>query len=219
AGEQDAETACAAPGVSQLARLGVLAGGEELALDAREAPLIAGQLSCGREPRPAIEVAVVTSGLVPGSRCRRQLSEGDELLPTFPQPPAQARPLADECLVGDLGGVVADDQEPGAREALDHRLRRLARRTLRDQLCERHSPAGVLRSVAQLGESDEYAAHQGLLVLAAVEEDLLGRVSDCPPHTAGRRVAHPGEDTAVSPRPRLVERMREQRQRSRLPFD
>ena len=100
--------------------------------------------------------------------------------------------------MGDLGRVVAHDQQPGARQPVEHRGRLLAALALRDQLRQRDAPSGVLRRLAQLGEPEEQlAASAPAPARLEPQEDLLGRVGDRPPHTAGLEVARSGQDTTA----------------------
>src|SRR5262249_42153882 len=98
---------------------------------------------------------------------------------------------------------------------LEHR-RRL---TVGEQLRTRHSPARVLGRLAEVGEPKEHASHERLLSIAAAEEDLLRGVGDRAAYAAGIAVARDGQHATNSARPRLVERMREQRERARLALD
>ena len=68
-------------------------------------------------------------------------------------------------------------------------------------------------------EPEEHAAHQHLLGLAAAEEDLLGGVGDRSPHAAGCSIPVQRQHPPVAASPRLVERVREQRQRTGLASD
>jgi hypothetical protein len=103
--------------------------------------------------------------------------------------------------VGDLGRLVAHDQEPGVCQPFDDRSRLLTALTLRNQLRQRDPPSGVLRRLAQLRESEEHLLHERLLLWAAAEEDLLGGVRDRPAHTPGREVARSGENTTLPASP------------------
>ena len=126
--EQSPQATSPALRARQLALLGVPARLQELALDRGELPLVADALDRRRQARPPVEVGVVASVLLPRARRGRQLPEGAELVPILREPSAQPRPLTDQRLVGDLGRVVVDDQEPGGRELLENRgrLARLA---------------------------------------------------------------------------------------------
>ena len=53
----------------------------------------------------------------------------------------------------------------------------------------------------------------------AAHEDLLGRVGDRSPHTAGRTVARQREDPTIAAGPRLVEGMGEQRESAGFALD
>ena len=90
---------------------------------AGELPLVADALDRRRQASAPVEIGVVASVLLPGASRGRQLPEGSELVPILRQPSAQPRPLTDQRLVGDLGRVVVDDQEPGARQPLEERGR------------------------------------------------------------------------------------------------
>ena len=63
------------------------------------AALLARQLDRSCQPRPAIEIRLVPTRLVPAAGRRRQLALGSELFPILRQPSAQPGPLADQRLV------------------------------------------------------------------------------------------------------------------------
>ena len=115
--EQCAEAPRTAPCVGQLALLRVAARVEERLLAARELAREPGRRG---EARPAEQVGIVSSGLVPGAGGRGQLSPRAQLVPVFRQPAAEARPLADERLVRDLDRAVVHDDEARGRETLEH---------------------------------------------------------------------------------------------------
>ena len=97
---------------------------EELAFDARRAAARRPRSStAAAEARTAVEIGVVASVLLPGASRGRQLPASTELFPILRQPSAQPGPLTDQRLVRDLGRVVVHDQEPGARQLLEHRGR------------------------------------------------------------------------------------------------
>ncbi len=216
--EQGAQTPGPTSSALEFAVLGVPARLQELAFDRGELTLVARQLDRGRQAWTTVEIGVVASVLLPGARGRGQLPEGSELFSILRKPPAQPRPLTDQRLVGDLGRVVADDQEPGGRKPLDHGIRLLTGSALREQLRQRDAPARVFCRLTQLGELEEHPSHEHLLVLTAAQEDLVGRVSDRPAHAAGRKVARPGQDPTIATGPRLVEGVGEQRKGARFPL-
>ena len=139
--EQDTQAPRPQPGALELAVLRLPTRLQELALDAGELSLLTLQLHCRRQPRPAIQIGLVSSRLVPGAGGDRQLTERQELFPILRQPSTKPRPLADQCLVRDLGRVVAHDQQPGRRQLLEHRGRLPAGLALRDQLRQRDAPS------------------------------------------------------------------------------
>src|SRR5215211_245788 len=112
--EQTAQAPGPAPCASQLSVLGVPARLQELAFDPRELPLAVRELDGGGQAGPAIEVGLLAPRLLPGAGRGRQLAFRSERFPIVRQPSAEPRPLPDQRLVGDLGGVVTHDQEAGA---------------------------------------------------------------------------------------------------------
>src|SRR5262249_9695166 len=153
----------------------------------------------------AIEIGFLPARVVPRPGGSRELPERAERLAILREPAAEPRPLADQRLVRDLDGLIADDDEAGGRPTLEHR-RRLP---VGEQLRTRHSPARVLGRLAEVGEPKEHASHERLLSIAAAEEDLLRGVGDRAAYAAGIAVARDGQHATNSARPRLVERMRE----------
>src|SRR5215218_3078867 len=217
--EQTAQAPGPAPCASQLPVLGVPARLQELAFDPRELPLAVRHFDGGGQAGPAIKVGLLAPRLLPSAGGGRQLAFGSERFPIVRQPPAEPRPLPDQRLVGDLGGVVTHDQEAGACEPLEDRGRLRAALALRDELRKRNAPAGVLRRLAELGELEQHPPHQRLLLGAAAQEDLLRRMGDRAADTARRLVARAGQDAALPAGPRLVEGMGEQRKGAGLAFD
>ena len=218
-GEQGPQATGPALRRSQLAFLGVPARVHVVPLGTRELLLVLGQLHDRLQASASVEISLVAPVVLPGASRDGQLPERPELLPILREPTAQPGPLPDQRLVRDLGRVVAHDEEPGGRQLLEHRSRLPATLALRDQLCQRHPPSGVLRRLAQLGQPEEHPPHERLLVLAAAQEDLLGGVRDRSPHAPGGLVARPREDLAVATGPRLVQGMGEQRQGAGLALD
>src|SRR5262249_3432136 len=149
----------------QRAVLGRRACFHELALDTGELPPLTCKLDRGREARPAREVRLVPSRLVPGASRGRQLPGPAERFPVPGDPPAPPGPLADQRLVRDLRGVVAHDQESRGRQALQYRGRLLA--AFGQELPERNPPTCVLRRLTELGQLEEHPPHQRLLLRAA----------------------------------------------------
>ena len=207
-GEQYTKATRATPRACQFTRLRVPACMEEIAFDRRQ---IRRQLQRCCESRAAVKVCVVAARFVPRARGRRQQTKGAELFAVLGQPSAQPRPLAYQRLVRDLGRVVADDQESGGREPLEKRSR--------GQVRKRNAPTRVLGRFAQLGQPEEHPPHQRLLLGTAGEKDRLRRLGDRPAHAAGSAVARRCEHAPVAAEPRLVERMRKQREGSGLALD
>ena len=74
-----------------------------------------------------------------------------EALAVGAQPLAQGGPLADESLVGDLGALLADGDEPRIGQGADYGAHRVRSRGVRrQQLSQAHPAPGVLGSLAQL---------------------------------------------------------------------
>ena len=80
-------------------------------------------------------------------------------------------------------------------------------------------PASVVRSLAELREPEEHLPHERPLPFAATCVDLLGRVCDRTLHASGRAVADERQDATVATRPRLVQSVREERERAGLALD
>ncbi len=193
------------------------AGVEELALLlVQRGVLAAGDVDRRHEPGPAVElgrVAVETDPLVGRAR---QVPERAQALPVLVQPAAQARPLPDERLVGDLHRVLAGRQQPGIRERREEAVEVGGIGGSRSQLGERHAPAGVLGALAELGEPDEHRPGEPLLLGIEVHVHRLRRPGDRPADAAALLVAGDGQ-LAVGPSlPGLEEGVRQQRQRPGL---
>src|SRR6476659_5329605 len=92
-------------------------------------------------------------------------------------PAAQARPTADEHLVGNLdvlaaaGLVTRRDDEAGAGELVEDGG---DVRGSGFKLAQRRPPAGVIRALARLGQTQEHPPSELLLLQIERREDLLG---------------------------------------------
>ena len=70
----------------------------------------------------------------------------------FFKPAAQGGPLADQDLVCDLRGALAERDQPRLGEALQERLDSFGRDAFGDELLDAGAPARLGHAVAQLGE-------------------------------------------------------------------
>ena len=114
----------------------------------------------GVEPGAAVEVAGLAPRCVPAAGRVAELAVQADAGAVLLEPSPQRRPLADEHLVGDLGGVLAEGQQARLGEPVEQRLDVLARAALRDELLDADAPAGVLDPLAELGQADEDVAQE-----------------------------------------------------------
>ena len=153
--------------------LGAAAGVQERALGAVEVWLVAGSpFQRGRQARSAVEVAGVPARLVPVACGGGEPAVQTPSLGVLFQPPAQARPLAQQRFVGELHGAGADREQALVREHADH---------LGDLVVERgqRDPAALDRAARVFrGQPQQHAAGDGLLRRIELGEGLLGMPRD-----------------------------------------
>ena len=104
------------------------------------------------------------------------------------QPAAQSRPLADQRLVRDLGGAVAERDQARLGEPLEQRVDAVGRgRALGHQLVARDAPAGVDGALAELGHPQEDAARERLAPSAgrpSITSSAVRAIADVTPPLA-----------------------------------
>ena len=189
---------------------------EEGPLDVSQLGVVGGRpVERGGQPRAAVELAGVAAARVPLARRDAEVVVQAPALDVLLEPFAQARPLAQQGLVGDLRLLAADGHEPAVGQRGEHL--RGARRAL--ELGERDAPAHGGVALADPGQPHEDRPRARLLLPAR------GRRRRARPAARPRRGRRPRgrrrerEALAVALLPQLEQRGREQRQRTGLAPD
>ena len=171
------------------------------------------------QPGAAVEVARVPVTRFPelcGVADRPVQSDAFSILL---QPVTQGRPLADEDLVSDLRGALAQRDQPGLREAIEQRFDLLARAVLGHELVDADSASGVLDPFAELGEAQEEVAHQPVLIGRNRLDHRVGSLGDSGRHTAALPVRLDRHRASVAVLPGHPQGVGQQRQRTGLAGD
>ena len=131
------------------------------------------------------------------------------------QPGPQAGPGPGQRLVGQLDGVVVAGHQPGSDQQLDEPL------VLGVGGDGAAGDAAAHRFAVRGGghQAQQQVAQQWPLLGGYLVVDLLGRLGDRASDPTGGLVALDGERAALAPLPRLVQRVRQQRQRPGLALD
>ena len=111
------------------------------------------------EPDAAIELIAGPTGLFPRASVDRQPAVQSPSSAILLEPRPEPRPLAQQCLVRDLGPTVIHRHEPVAHEGVQHDLLRRCG----DELVERCASAHIVPVLAELGEAQQHAAEGGAL--------------------------------------------------------
>ena len=177
AGEQPAQAAVCPPLALGVAFAGGAALVEELPLDGVQVLRMALRpFQRRRKPGAAIEVRDLPAALGPQAGRVSQPAVQPQPLAVLVEPPAQRGPAADQHLVRDLRGAVAEGHEAGGREPFEQRLDGLGRGSLRDEILDPLASAGVLDPLAELGQPEEHGPHQGALVVRRSDSTSVSAV-------------------------------------------
>ena len=211
---QQGPEAAVRPSLGEALAVGLRGGGvEERALAGIElGPPGLDELERGGEPAAAVEVGGLPAAGVPQPRGVSDLLVRADPGAVLVEPAAQAWPLADQRLVGHLGGAVVERDEALLGEPAQERLDGPCGGTLRHELADGHAPARVLAALAELRHADQDAADQPALLVGQRVDERVGGAADGRRHTAGLAVALDGERAAVAALPGGAQRVREQRQ-------
>jgi hypothetical protein len=188
---------------------------QELALELVELQRVFGRPV---ERRGQARSAVQLAGILPASRpSARRLDEvrvQDPSRSVLVEPFPQARPLAQESLVGDLDHAIGDREQPAVGEHL-HDVRCLGV-PLGVELGQRHTPAHHGLVLAGRRQTQQDRAGERLLLGAEPAEHRLGQARHRTANAARRQVRIEGDRAPLASLPELEQRGREQRQCTRL---
>ena len=141
----------------------------------------------------------------------------EQVLAVLVDPRAKARPRADQCLVGDRNARVVDREQARRREPRDDVAQQVGV-LVAVELGQRHATSGVGVVLPWSDQPEEQPARgPALRIVELVVVDRVRALGDGSGHAA--RGAEPVERQRVVPssRPRLHQRMRDERQRAGLP--
>jgi hypothetical protein len=156
---------------------GALARLEELTLEIVEVGRVhAEPVPCRRQASAAVEVGGVAAALVPGMGRLNDMPLECAAIRILFEPRPQARPLAQQSLVGDLGGSLRDGHEPGVREDR-HRSGGIAI-TIQIELHQRRLSTDDLSAFARRRESKEDPLGRCLLRLVEARVRVFGEPCD-----------------------------------------
>ena len=132
--------------------------------------------------------------------------------PVLIDPVAQARPCADECLMGDLDSVPGLREQSAARVRVEDRSDIYWIAAVAQQVFAAHGPAGVIASVADLDKAEEDRA--GAVPACGIQtvEGPLGSDRDRVLDAARRGISVHCQGTAVTLLPCGLQRVRQQRE-------
>jgi len=128
------------------------------------------------------------------------------------EPSTQSGPLANQRLVCNFGCALAQRDQSGISQDLEHLLD--GGRVIRPcrKLGQGRPPTGVLSAFTELCQTQEHSTGDCLLLSRhGGVEHLFGRASNRAAHAAGIRIPAQGEPVAASSPPRFVQRVRKQR--------
>ena len=168
------------------------------------------------EAGAAVEVSRLAAAGLPEPRGVAEVAVEQDAGAVLLEPAPQRRPFADEHFVGDLGGAVAEGQQPRLGEPLEQRLDLLARSVLGHELAHRDAPARVLDPLAELGQAHEDAAQERVALDRDRFDNRVGRLGNGQRDAAALAVALDGQRAPVAVLPGDPQRVREQGQRPGL---
>ena len=98
--------------------------------------MVLGPVGRGGEPRAAVQVGWVSAAGLPYAGGGAELAVQADAFAVFFEPAAQGGPLADQDLVRDLGGALAERDQPRLGEPLQQRLDGFGRDAFGDELLD-----------------------------------------------------------------------------------
>ena len=156
------------------------AGGEEVAFGLRQVvAALGGDVEGDLEAGTAVERAGITVECVPPGGGVAEVAERHDGLAVLGDPVAQARPLAQQRLVGQLDGrhpglgMAVEREQPGVCPAVDHRIHGHAGGQA-GQLRPGGAPAGGITLGADDDEALEHAPYRRSLVVVERGVQQLG---------------------------------------------
>ena len=190
--------------------------------------LLRGPLFRFDEPRPRAQIVRFHLVPLPLPFAGRGLqpSLGAQVFTVGVNPPPQPGPLADERLVGHLGNglfarllaenfAAGDADDACVGQAFHHRTNRSGFGRQRIQLTERCDALGVLRSFPGLNEAQQDLGDEILLLGPQLAVETFGVPPQGALETADLFISPMREGVVLSPRPKLLQGVPEQRQASR----
>ena len=154
----------------------------------------------------AVQLAVRSAHRVPGVRGAGEVVQDPLALHVVVEPPAQARPLSGQGLVGEGDVAVVAGEQPRPHQQLDESL---LLGTGHDPVPGDADPRGLALGTGG-HQSHEQVAELVALLERHVDVHRLGGLRDRATHTPGGEVPVDGEGATFAPVPRLHQRVRQQ---------
>ena len=171
----------------------------------------------GGEAGAAVELALIAPCRVPFGRRLGDVTAQPASFGVLLDPLAQARPLAQQRLVGDLDGALADGDEAAVGQRREHVGHVLV--ALQVELGERGAAAHRRVALALADQAQHEGAHERLALVGDAGVGALGQPRDGAVNAAGLAVGGQGERVVLPLLPELEQRGGQQRQRARLALD
>ena len=216
--EQRAKAPVRAPGALRLPLGDLAALGDEFPFALVEVErMIGGPVERGGEAGAAVELALIARRRVPLGRRLGDVAAKPAPFGVLLDPLAQARPFAQQRLVGDLDAPLRHRDEAAVGQRREHVGHVLV--ALQVELGERRAAANRGIAFALADQAQHQRAHERLALVGDAGVGALGEARDGAVHAAGLAVRGEGERVVVPLLPELEQGGGQQRQRARLALD
>ena len=216
--EQRAEAPVRAPSLLRLLLRRLAALGDELALELVDVErVVGGPVERGREASTAEELALIAPGRVPLGRRLRDVTAKPAPFGVLLDPLAQAWPLAQQRLVGDLDRALADGDETAVGQRREHVGHPAV--ALEVELGERGAAAHRRVALALADQAQHEGADERLALVRDPVVRAFGEPRNGAVDTAGLAVGSQRERVVLPLLPELEQGGGQERQRARLALD
>ena len=176
--------------------------------------MIGGPVEGGSKAGAAVELALIAPGRVPFGRRLGDVTAKPASFGILFDPLAQAWPFAQQRLVGDLDGALADGDEAAVGQRREHVGH--IRVALQVELGEWSAAAHRRVALALADQAQHDGAHDRLALIGDAGVGALGQPRDGAVNAAGLAVGGQGERVVLPLLPELEQGGGQQRQRARL---
>ena len=217
-GEQDAKAPVRAPSPLRLLLRGLAALGDELALELVDVECVIGSpVECGSEAGAAVELAPIAPCRVPFARRLGDVAAKPAPFGVLLDPLVQARPLAQQCLMGNLDASFRHGDEAAVGQRREHVGHILV--ALQVELGERGAATHRRVALVLADQAQHQRAHEWLVLVRDAGVGALGEARDGAVHAAGFAIGSECERVVLPRLPELEQRRGQQGQRARLALD